>query len=303
MRVIEVDGHVEESVQTFQYLESEYWPRRPIPVVMPPDTHLGEWNGFWMINTRARDFGGTPTAMIMAGKKGISAGSPELNDVPAGLRDLDEAGVERQVLIPSLFMGPVAEDPALEAALMRSCNIFMATQCNQSGGRLFHAAVVPFRSPNQAVAEARQVAVMGSCVSVFTRGLEWDKRVDNPSHLPIFPSSRTRWFGQAAAHRPRLADGLTPLPRPGSTEIRLPAPALDRRATVDRSFARPVRLQSHHGRRPHLRLPQAEVGPLRTGLGVDGPGDDQTAAHGPPQPIRATRLLAAVRGAAQLGDR
>ena len=189
MRVIDVDGHVEESVQTFQFLEREYWPRRPIPVLMPPDTEFGEWNGFWMIDTRARDFGGTPTAMIMARKKGISAASQELNDVAARLRDLDEAGVERQVLIPSLFMGPVAEDPDLEAALMRSYNTFMATQCNQSGGRLFYAAVVPFRRPDQAVAEIRRVAAAGSCVSVFMRGLEWDKRVDHPSHWPIFEAA------------------------------------------------------------------------------------------------------------------
>ncbi|GIW09797.1 MAG: amidohydrolase family protein [Chloroflexi bacterium] len=189
MRILDVDGHMEEGVQTWQYLEREYWPRRPIPVIVPEDTIWGEWNGLWLIDTRARDFGGTPTGMIMARKKGIPVGAQELTDVPARLRAMDEAGIERQVLIPSLFMGPVAEDPDLEAALMRSYNTFVATQCNQSGGRLFYAAVVPFRRPQQAVQEIRRVKAMGSCVSIFMRGMEWDTRVDHPSHLPIFEAA------------------------------------------------------------------------------------------------------------------
>ena len=35
MRVIDCDAHVEESVESWQYLDPEYYLLRPIPVVFP----------------------------------------------------------------------------------------------------------------------------------------------------------------------------------------------------------------------------------------------------------------------------
>jgi predicted TIM-barrel fold metal-dependent hydrolase len=80
----------------------------------------------------------------------------------------------------------MTEDPELEAALMRSYNTFMSSRHAQSGGRIYFNAVVPFRSPDAAVAELRRLARSGGMVSVFVRGLEWDKPLDHPSHYPIY---------------------------------------------------------------------------------------------------------------------
>ena len=41
MRVIDCDAHVEESVETWQYLDPEFYLLRPIPVVFPEDTCFG----------------------------------------------------------------------------------------------------------------------------------------------------------------------------------------------------------------------------------------------------------------------
>ncbi len=49
---------------------------------------------------------------------------------------MDELGIDVQVVFPSLWLGCLAENVDLEAALARSYNQFMATQCGESGGRV-----------------------------------------------------------------------------------------------------------------------------------------------------------------------
>jgi len=50
MRVIDCDAHVEESVETWQYLDPEFYLLRPIPVVFPEDTCFGTHNAGWVID-------------------------------------------------------------------------------------------------------------------------------------------------------------------------------------------------------------------------------------------------------------
>lgn len=72
MKVIDADAHVEESVQTWQYLEPEFYPRRPIPVTLPTDTSWGKWNAVWLIDKKVRQSSANPTTMELAKSKGIS---------------------------------------------------------------------------------------------------------------------------------------------------------------------------------------------------------------------------------------
>ena len=46
MRVFDCDGHVEESMETWQFLDPEFHSRRPIPITIPPDTDYLDWNAF-----------------------------------------------------------------------------------------------------------------------------------------------------------------------------------------------------------------------------------------------------------------
>lgn len=186
MRVIDADAHVEESVETWQYLEPEFYPRRPIPVKLPTDTAWSTWNAVWLIDRKVRQSAASPTMMQRAQDKAISVASQELTDVSARLRDLDLFGIDKQVIYPSAWLACLAEDVELEIALARSYNRFMARQCNQSGERLWYAAVIPFRRPQAAVEEVRNVRQMGGAVSIFVRGLEWDMPVNHPSFFPIY---------------------------------------------------------------------------------------------------------------------
>jgi predicted TIM-barrel fold metal-dependent hydrolase len=195
LKVIDADAHVEESTATWQFLDPAFFPRRPVPVALPSDTSFQEHNAVWIIDNKLRQSAANPTTMARARKKAISIPSQELTDVAARLADLDRFGIEKQVIYPSAWIGCLAEDVELEAALAQSYNRFMAEQCRGSGGRLFYAAVLPFRRPEAAVKEIRRVADMGGAVSIFMRGLEWDMPINHPSFRPIF----------AEAERGRLA--------------------------------------------------------------------------------------------------
>ena len=186
MVVIDCDAHVEESVQTWGYLDPAFYRQRPFPVVFPEDTIFGSHNGAWIIDYKMRLYGGTPTLMKRAQEKGASIGAQEITDVEERVAAMAELGVDKQVVFPSLWQGAVAEDVELEAALARSYNEFMAAQCGQSAGRLWYVAVVPFRRPDLAAEEVRRVKELGAVAGVYARGVEWDMPLSHPSFWPIY---------------------------------------------------------------------------------------------------------------------
>jgi predicted TIM-barrel fold metal-dependent hydrolase len=177
---------VEESVDTWSYLAPEFYPFRPIPVVFPEDTCFGERNAAWVIDYKLRHFAATPTLMKQASEKGVSIPVQEMKDVAGRLDCMDDLGIDRQVVFPSVWLGCLAENVDLEAALAKSYNRFMASQCGQSAGRLWYVAVVTWRRPDLAVQEIRRVKEQGCVAGIFARGLEWDMPLSHPALRPIF---------------------------------------------------------------------------------------------------------------------
>lgn len=186
MGIIDADGHVEESEQTWQYIPAALQAKRPVPVSWTEDTNWGEHNGAWLVDYKIRKYASSPSTMLRAQRRAYSIGSQEVTDVPARLADLDRAGIEQQVLFPSSWLGNLSEDLELLTAMCRSHNQFMADQCNQSGGRLFYIAVLPWCDPEAAVEEVRRVRQMGSAVGLHFRGMEWDIPLAHPMFWPIF---------------------------------------------------------------------------------------------------------------------
>ena len=183
---IDSDAHVEESVETWRYLEPEFYPYRPIPVQFPEDTCFGGQNAAWVIDYKLRLYAATPTLMKQASEKGAPIPVQELNDVPGRLSFLDALHVDKQVIFPSLWLGCPSENVELEAALARSYNRFMANQCNQSGGRLWYTAVLPWRRPDLAIQELKKLKQQGSVAGIFVHGIEWDIPLTHPSFYPIY---------------------------------------------------------------------------------------------------------------------
>ena len=218
MLVIDADAHVEESVASWSFLAEEFHARRPLPVTLPVDTAWREHNAVWLIDRKVRQSAANPTTMERAKKKGIAIPSQELTDVGARLEDLDRFGIEKQVLYPSTWLDCLTEDPEFETALAQSYNTFMARQCRESGGRLYYAAVVPFRRPQAAVEEIRRVRQLGGAVAIFVRGMEWDMPLNHPSFGPIYAEAEQQnlvmavhiGFGSPTINR--MFEGLPQLP-------------------------------------------------------------------------------------------
>ena len=155
-------------------------------------------------------------------KRALDKGTPipvqEMRDVKQRLACMDELGIDNQVVFPSLWLGCLAENVALEAALARSYNQFMATQCGQSGGRIAYVAIVPWRRPDLAVQEIRRVKALGAVAGIFARGLEWDRPLTHPDHWPIYQEAErqdlpiTVHVGNGSS--PAISRMLEGVPRP-----------------------------------------------------------------------------------------
>src|SRR5918997_2860214 len=141
IQVIDCDGHVEESPACFA---DPYW-IPPWPDRRPRVVKVGERNAAWLIEGRLLPklvgpgavFFGTPPSLdgqptLLSDGKRDPLGSIDLSDIGARIRTLDEEHIDLQVIFPSLFLSqPVADDMALENAMFRSWNSWIADVCRQ----------------------------------------------------------------------------------------------------------------------------------------------------------------------------
>lgn len=198
MKVVDADGHVEESVAMFECIEPEYYGSRPLALGFEPGTVYGPNNAIWLIEGKAYPKlvgrGGvrfsTPTLMESAKQKPVAIPAQEMTDVPARLRDLDQGGIDYQVVFPTLFLTTTVEDVKVEAALLRAYNTFMADACSRSEGRIRFAALVPIRDVEESVRELRRAKGLGA-VAVMLLGVAWDKPLADESLCPFYEEAAT----------------------------------------------------------------------------------------------------------------
>lgn len=192
--VIDADSHIEEPAEMWDHLEPEYRDRRPIVVSGENRPDLYGMNAFWFVDgkTYPHPVGqgvtiyATPVDMVRAQSKPFSIGSQTLCDPEARVADLDRGGVGVQVNYPTLFLEPLTDDPAFEAALMRAYNSYMAVQCGQAGGRLKWAAQLPLRDIPAAVAEVRRAKELGAVCAGTTYGTIGDRPLEERHLAPVW---------------------------------------------------------------------------------------------------------------------
>jgi predicted TIM-barrel fold metal-dependent hydrolase len=195
--VVDADTHIAESERMWELIDREMYPRRPVIASVPEDTLYGKRNAFWLIdgNIFPRPAGKgsfrliTPSASRHEFSRGdIHIGCRELTNPAARLADMDQLGVELQVIYPTLFLVYLTDDPALDVALCRAYNRYLAEACSKSKDRLRWIAVPPLRSIEESVKEIRWAKDHGA-VGVFFRGLEGDKTLDNPYFFPVYQAA------------------------------------------------------------------------------------------------------------------
>jgi predicted TIM-barrel fold metal-dependent hydrolase len=193
MRYVDADGHVEESLATFddKYLDPNFRAQRPRVVAVDG---LVYWDIDEQLFPRRVGRGcnnlGTPTsydgrpAIHTAGKP-ESIGCMELTDLGARLKIMDEEGIAIQVLYSTLFLAyPLSSNPAFVTALCSSYNRWLGDWLS-GHERLKWAAVVNLDDVKTAAQEVREVKRLGAA-AVMVLGTAGDRQLDDPLLFPFY---------------------------------------------------------------------------------------------------------------------
>jgi uncharacterized protein len=193
MRLIDADGHLEESAATFsdKYLDPAYRDQRPKVVSI-------EGMIYWSVEEQLfpRRLGpgchnlGTPASFNgepspHAKKKVDTIPSMELSDIKERLRLMDEEEITVQVIYPTLFLAyPLTTNAGLMNALCSSYNRFLGDRLGKHE-RIKWAAVVNLDDVSNAAKEIRQAKNLGAC-AIMVLGTAGNQMLDHPSLLPFY---------------------------------------------------------------------------------------------------------------------
>jgi predicted TIM-barrel fold metal-dependent hydrolase len=187
--VIDADAHVVESAQTWEYLDPEDRKHRPVPLEVQGDTPLQ----YWLVDGKVRGF--RFPAYSTAQLEGLSqlAGrtmttpkeASEMTNVALRLQHMDQIGVDVQVLHNTMFIEQVTDNPAVEIALCKSWNRWLADIWRQGNGRLRWSCVVPLLSMPDALEQIRFGKANGAC-AVLMRPIEGNRQMIDPYFYPVY---------------------------------------------------------------------------------------------------------------------
>ena len=194
MGIIDADAHVIEIDQTWEYMDPSE--RQYKPGTAYQTLESGEVMKYWVIDGRAIRTawpGGGPRGEfgVFIGNVALPTDSKFMLDVQARIAHMDELGTDLQVLFPSMWTGPITNNPAEEAAICRSYNRWMADIYAEGKGRFRWAAVVPVLAMDEVESQLRFAKDNGA-VAVNLRGIEVGSRLINDPYLyPLY-----EWAGE-----------------------------------------------------------------------------------------------------------
>ena len=196
-QLIKREPYYEQTGDEIALFEAAYRSQLPVLLKGPEDTLYGPRNAFWLIDgnifPKPNGKGSfrliTPSASKLETSRGdIHLAYREMTDIPGRLRDMDKLGVEIQVVYPTLFLIYITDDAALDVALARAYNRFIAQACAKSGGRMRWVVVPPLHAVEESVKEIKWGKDNGA-VGVFFRGIEGTRTLDNAYFKPIYQAA------------------------------------------------------------------------------------------------------------------
>ena len=191
MPIIDADAHVVEIDETWEYLapsEREYKPG-----VVYERLESGETLKYWVIGDNKVGppwpGGGIRSDAITGpfiGNVPLALKAQYMLDVDARVAHMDELGTDLQVLFPTLWVHPLTDRPAVENAICRSYNRWMADIHSRGNGRFRWAAVVPLSDIPEACRQMRFARDHGA-VAVNISGLDYRNRlINDPDFFPLY---------------------------------------------------------------------------------------------------------------------
>jgi len=196
--VFDADAHAMLSPKMWEELPPKYAARRPRPVRIEDSADLGRWTNGWLIEGRmlpaafgpGAQPGNEPKRVLKefgapADSPHFSIGSITLADPQARIRDLDEAGVDVQMLFPTTLYARMTSEPGFEAALFRCYNRYMARQCAFDPKRLKWGGLLPMRDQTEAFEAIDEMKSLGAMAAVVF-GTVGERLLSHSSFLPIW---------------------------------------------------------------------------------------------------------------------
>jgi predicted TIM-barrel fold metal-dependent hydrolase len=187
---IDADTHVDECDDTWSYMPESsrnFTPRSlefsidEIPEWLSPNRSSGSgYYRFWFINGQL-----FPHRVRSDERTGTTQKTRELLDVSARLRDMDELGVQTQVVYPTVFLTEITRRPEIQAPIYQSYNRWVAERCADANGRLRWVAMIPYLAPEAAMQEMAFAKENGAC-GIFKLGYECERQAGDPYFLPYY---------------------------------------------------------------------------------------------------------------------
>jgi predicted TIM-barrel fold metal-dependent hydrolase len=189
MATIDADTHFVESLRTWEYMEGD--DKKLRPVILDP---FGDpKKQAWYIDGQVR--GNKVPALELKEQQAFddtvdrttlaSEEAKQGADLETRLRQMDEYGVDFQVVFPTIFLMQVAERPATEVAICWAYNRWAADICDRSEGRLKYAATLSMLSIPDALDQMRFSKQHGA-PSIFFRPIEVNRLPTDPYFYPIY---------------------------------------------------------------------------------------------------------------------
>ena len=195
--VVDADTHIAEPPEMWDYLEPDWYPRRPVVVQVPTDTQYGLLDRMWLIDgqiiPKSAGRGGnlliTPTEQSRVRDR-VDRKARELLDLPTRFEDMHATNVDMHVVYPTLFLAYLTFDIAYEVALSKAYNRFLADVWAKAEDRIRWVVVPPLRDIDATISELRFGKEHGAC-GVFFRGIEGDKTLDDPYFFPVYEEAES----------------------------------------------------------------------------------------------------------------
>ncbi|HYM29695.1 MAG TPA: amidohydrolase family protein [Candidatus Cybelea sp.] len=162
-RVIDADGHICEPHALWRdYVARPY---REKTIRVERDSDGQDW--IWINGKQRKNL--PPAAACVPWGMDDPKNIPTWDEILPGSYDgaarvkvLDEEGIERSLLFPSLYLllGDI-EEPDVAAAACRGYNAWIADMCRDGGGRLHAVGIVPLQNVEAATREVEHIAKLG----------------------------------------------------------------------------------------------------------------------------------------------
>jgi uncharacterized protein len=189
--IIDSDAHVVESDRTWDFMDPSDKHYRPVSLEAPEQD--GMKLQFWLIDGKVRGlrFPAFSPAELdklseRTGRKfADSDESRELGNVDLRLDYMDRTGVDVQVLHNTMFIESVTDRAAVEVALYKAWNRWLADIWKQSKGRLRWSCMAPVLSMSDALDQIRFAKENGAC-AVLMRPVEGNRLLHDTYFYPIY---------------------------------------------------------------------------------------------------------------------